>query len=202
MNSREYDQKIDRKENDSNLIGRLISNINLKNSKSSVGDNVSIKEPEPEETEKSQITEVKEIINNVHEQKIDTLKSECENLKVSIEEIQGNLKKLLSEKSQITALNQCELNALESYEEESKIKLKAFELLENGDENIKKLDETIGVYVNKLLNLANQWEKHRFPLIDQYRSEREKYSSKAVSLWSSRVLFQLNYIFFKENFLK
>lgn len=178
LNSIEYDKTINTSENDSHVLGRLISDISLKNSKIQDDESVIMKEPE---NEKPQITEVKKDINNIQEQEIDGLKTECENLKVSIEEVQGDLKKLFSEKNKTIALEQFETNSLESYEEQSKIKLKAFELLENEDNSIEKLDETIEAYVNKLVNLANKWEKHRSPLIDQYRNEREKYSSKAVS---------------------
>lgn len=178
LNSKKYERTVEASESDSHLLGRLISNLNLKSSKSPADEVINTKDSE---LEKPQIAEVKEDENSKQEQEIDTLKIECENLKVSIEEIQGDLKKLFIEKNKIISLEQFETSSLESYEEQSKLKLKAFELLENGDENIKKLDETIEAYVNKLVNLANQWEKHRSPLIDEYRNEREKYSSKAVS---------------------
>lgn len=83
-------------------------------------------------------------------------------------------------------IEQNETKSLASYEEESKIKMKAYELLENGEENTQKLEQAVEAYVNKLINLANRWEKHGSPLIGQYRDEREKHSSKAVSILSIR----------------
>ena len=193
LNSHKFDKTIEATENDSYFLGKLISNINLKDSKSSSKETVETKsfETQKDDIENKGTEEQKEDENTIKEQEIDELKAECENLKVNLEEIQADVKKLVSELNHATITEQNETKALESYEEESKIKMKAYELLDNGEENIKKLEESIEAYVNKLVNLANQWEKHRLPLIKQYRDGREKHSSKAVSRQVLYLIFLL-----------
>lgn len=63
-----------------------------------------------------------------------------------------------------------------------KIKARIYDLFQDGEENIKKLEAAIEITTNKLINLGIQWEKHRIPLIQKYRQEREKHSTKAVSI--------------------
>ena len=77
-------------------------------------------------------------------------------------------------------MEQSEEKELAALEKRRKIKAKTHDLLENGEENIQKLKEAIEANSNKLIGLVNQWEKHRLPLIQKYREEREKHSSKAV----------------------
>ena len=43
----------------------------------------------------------------------------------------------------------------------------------------------------RLVNLANQWEKHRVPLIDQLRQLKEVNSNRAVSIEFDDVLDNL-----------
>lgn len=178
LNSKEYDKKVQVSDNDPYLLGRLVSGISLKESKSPSDENEEIKKVEIQKQESEEFNEDE---SDIKEQEIDTLKVECESLKGTIEEIQADIKKLVSTINNVIITEQNEAKALTAYEEQSKIKMKAYELLENGEENVKKLEEAIDTYVNKLIHLANQWEKHRSPLIAKYRDEREKHSSKAVS---------------------
>ncbi|XP_011498353.1 PREDICTED: coiled-coil domain-containing protein 22 homolog [Ceratosolen solmsi marchali] len=176
LNAQEYDKVIDMPDNESYLINKFISGMNLKDSSSQSCENVDV---DVVEIQKQNPIESKENKSITDEQEIERLKSECEALKANIEEIQMDIKKLMSEINHATLIYQNETEALSSHEEQAKIKMKAYELLENGDENVVKLEETIEAYVNKLINLANQWEKHRSSLIGQYRSEKEKHSSIA-----------------------
>lgn len=112
---------------------------------------------------------------------IENMKAECETLKVNIEEIQSEIKKLTTKLAHATITGQNEEKELKINEEQKKVKARAYDLLQDGPENIKKLECAIEISTNKLINLANQWEKHRVPLIMKYRQEREKHSTKAVS---------------------
>ncbi|GAB1868379.1 Coiled-coil domain-containing protein 22 homolog [Camponotus japonicus] len=113
------------------------------------------------------------------EVEIENMKAECETLKVNIEEIQSEIKKLTTKLAHATITGQNEEKELKINEEQKKVKARAYELLQDGPENIKKLECAIEISTNKLINLANQWEKHRVPLIMKYRQEREKHSTKA-----------------------
>lgn len=125
-----------------------------------------------------------ETLRNEAKQEIETekMKAECESLRISIEELQNEIKKLTTRLAQATITGQNEEKELDISEEQKKIKAKAYELLQDGPENVKKLESAIEASTSKLINLANQWEKHRVPLIMKYRQEREKHSTKAVSI--------------------
>lgn len=116
------------------------------------------------------------------EVEIENTKTECENLRINIEELQNEIKKLTTRLTQASITSQNEEKELKISEEQKKIKAKAYELLQDGPENVKKLESAIEASTNKLINLANQWEKHRVPLIVKYRQEREKHSTKAVNI--------------------
>ncbi|XP_029174535.1 coiled-coil domain-containing protein 22 homolog [Nylanderia fulva] len=113
------------------------------------------------------------------EVEIENMKAECENLRINIEEMQNEIKKLTTKLAHASITGQNEEKELKINEEQKKIKARAYELLQDGPENIKKLENAIEISTNKLINLANQWEKHRVPLIMKYRQEREKHSTKA-----------------------
>lgn len=116
------------------------------------------------------------------EVEIESMKVECEGLRINIEELQNKIKKLTTRLTQATVTSQNEEKELRISEEQKKIKARTYELLQDGPENIKKLESIIEASTNKLISLANQWEKHRVPLIMKYRQEREKHSTKAVSV--------------------
>jgi len=125
-----------------------------------------------------------ETLRNQAKQEVETekMKAECESLRINIEELQNEIKKLTTRLAQATITGQNEEKELKINEEQKKIKAKAYELLQDGPENVKKLESAIEASTSKLINLANQWEKHRVPLIMKYRQEREKHSTKAVSI--------------------
>lgn len=125
-----------------------------------------------------------EILKNEAKQEveIESIKVECENLRINIEELQNEIKKLTTRLTQTAVTCQNEEKELKVSEEQKKIKARTYELLQDDPENIKKLESVIEASMNKLISLANQWEKHRVPLIMKYRQEREKHSTKAVSI--------------------
>lgn len=112
---------------------------------------------------------------------IEKIKIECECSRNDIEKLQDAIKNLSTSVAQVTINYQNEEKELKINEEQRKIKARIYDLFQDGEENIKKLEAAIEVTTNKLINLGNQWEKHRVPLIQKYRQEREKHSTKAVS---------------------
>ncbi|XP_043799581.1 coiled-coil domain-containing protein 22 homolog isoform X1 [Apis laboriosa] len=110
---------------------------------------------------------------------IEKIKTECETIKKDIEELQVTIKNLTTSVTQATINYQNEEKKLTINEEQKKIKARIYDLFQDGEENIKKLETAIEATTNKLINLGNQWEKHRVPLIQKYRQEREKHSTKA-----------------------
>ena len=59
---------------------------------------------------------------------------------------------------------------LQAMERDILIKRKTLELLPNATANITKLQEICGASSARLLQLAQEWERHRRPLLDQIRS--------------------------------
>lgn len=112
---------------------------------------------------------------------IEKIKVECESLRNDMEKLQDVIKNLTTSVTQVTTNYQNEEKELTINEEQTKIKARIYDLFQDGEENIKKLEAAIETTTSKLINLGNQWEKHRVPLIQKYRQEREKHSTKAVS---------------------
>lgn len=144
----------------------------------------------------------RETLRNEAKQEVETekLKGECESLRISIEELQNEIKKLTTRLAQATITSQNEEKELKVSEEQKKIKARAYELLQDGPENVKKLESAIEASTSKLINLANQWEKHRVPLIMKYRQEREKHSTKANA--SQKKLDEIKFLKEKEKELQ
>jgi len=55
---------------------------------------------------------------------------------------------------------------------------KTFDLLPDAENNIKQLQQISAASAQRLLELANEWEKHRVPLLDEYRELRDKNRNK------------------------
>ncbi|CAK9811512.1 Coiled-coil domain-containing protein 22 [Anthophora plagiata] len=131
-------------------------------------------------TREAKLVEEK-ILHKVEKQdlQVERIKVECERLRNDIEEVQDTIKTLTTSVTQATINYQNEERELTINEEQKKIKARIYDLFQDGGENIKKLEAAIEATTNKLINLGNQWEKHRVPLIQKYRQEREKHSTKA-----------------------
>ncbi|XP_008546679.1 coiled-coil domain-containing protein 22 homolog [Microplitis demolitor] len=129
---------------------------------------------EQEEKDKKKLTEEEE-----KKTAVELLKGECDTLRAEYEEIVEEIKKLEIKSVEEQAKFEEKEREFEKFKEEHKVKNKIYELLEDGDNNIKKLEEAIEADKNKLINLAEQWEKHRAPLIKEYRDERDKFYAQA-----------------------
>lgn len=112
---------------------------------------------------------------------IEQVKAECEQLRNNINSYQKETKELTIHLSQFAVRQQEKENELKILKDRRKIKSRTHDLLNDSDNNIKKLEAAIETETNKIINLANQWEEYRTPLIKKYRDEREKHSHKAVS---------------------
>ena len=140
------------------------------------------KEPQIEnEASTESVLPKQEIVNKAEKQELEVekIKLECDTLRTNIEELQDQIKKLTTSVTQVTISYQNEEKELTINEEQKKIKARIYDLLQDSEENVKKLEAAIEATANKLINLGNQWEKHRVPLVQKYRQEKEKHSTKA-----------------------
>jgi hypothetical protein len=70
---------------------------------------------------------------------------------------------------------------LKNKEQEQIVKKRTYDLLPDVDTNLNALQASVESSAQTLVLLAAQWEKHRAPLLAQYRDARECNSNKAVS---------------------
>eukprot|EP01027_Heterolobosea_sp_BB2_P015210 GEZU01021782.1.p1 GENE.GEZU01021782.1~~GEZU01021782.1.p1 ORF type:complete len:618 (-),score=191.63 GEZU01021782.1:14-1831(-) len=118
-----------------------------------------------EERRKKEIDDLQKSLNNINTQ-IDALQREIETLNVSLKQIESNIQ---SEEERRTTL-----------EEEYQLKKKTLDLLENKEKNIKELRQISAASAQRLLELATEWEQHRQPLIDKYRTLKEQIAKSKV----------------------
>ncbi|CAG2061104.1 unnamed protein product, partial [Timema podura] len=64
-------------------------------------------------------------------------------------------------------------------QERSSVKKRTYDLLPESDINLNKLQTLVENSAQKLVSLASQWEKHRVPLLEQFRNAKERNSNKA-----------------------
>jgi hypothetical protein len=69
----------------------------------------------------------------------------------------------------------------EEKEESYRVKKRTLDLLPDAENNIAKLQGLVDTSSQRLVNLANQWEKHRAPLIQEFRELKELNENKMVS---------------------
>uniref|UniRef100_T1JM55 Coiled-coil domain-containing protein 22 homolog n=1 Tax=Strigamia maritima TaxID=126957 RepID=T1JM55_STRMM len=111
-------------------------------------------------------------------QEINEMESNLQALNKQLEMLQIQTKKLtagiqLAEEQ----LKQEQTKAIE-IEDLHRIKQKTFDLLPDADSNMRKLQALIETSSKRLVSLANQWEKHRVPLVEEYRQLRETGANK------------------------
>ena len=70
--------------------------------------------------------------------------------------------------------------------EKNLLRMKILELLPDGENNLNKFQQVIDGASQRLVSLANQWEKHRIPLIEKYRKSVQVQSDKTVSVLRGR----------------
>lgn len=123
---------------------------------------------------------VKELSMDDIKDTIQLVSDEVNELKSEIECFEQEMKILEIKRIQILEQKKMEHESLENNVKQLKIKSRSFKLLPSKDENIEKLEEMIQEGTQKLTNLANQWDKHRTELIQEYRNLRQISTSKQV----------------------
>ncbi|XP_042525166.1 coiled-coil domain-containing protein 22 [Dipodomys spectabilis] len=107
------------------------------------------------------------------EQELESLREHLEGVKQNIEEIEANMKTLGISLVQVeTECRQSELSMAER-EQALRLKSRAVELLPDGAANLTKLQLVVESSAQRVIHLAGQWEKHRVPLLAEYRHLRK-----------------------------
>ncbi|XP_044735702.1 coiled-coil domain-containing protein 22 homolog [Chrysoperla carnea] len=123
---------------------------------------------EDETVEKMKSLSVDDIKNTIQ-----SVTDNVHRLKDEIQTLDEELKILKRKETQILEQKKIEDELLENNVKQLKIKSRSYKLLPSKDENVQKLEEMIQASTEKLTNLANQWNKHRTTLIEEYRNLRE-----------------------------
>lgn len=123
------------------------------------------------------------------EQELESLREQLEGVNHNIEEVEANMKTLGINLVQVeTECRQSELSIVER-EQALRLKSQAVELLPDGAANLAKLQLVVETSAQRVIHLAGQWEKHRVPLLAEYRHLRKLQDCRELE--SSRRLAEI-----------
>uniref|UniRef100_A0A8C0N775 Coiled-coil domain-containing protein 22 n=1 Tax=Canis lupus familiaris TaxID=9615 RepID=A0A8C0N775_CANLF len=123
------------------------------------------------------------------EQELESLREQLEGVNRNIEEVEANMKTLGISLMQVeTECRQSELSTAER-EQALRLKSRAVELLPDGTANLAKLQLVVESSAQRVIHLAGQWEKHRVPLLAEYRHLRKLQDCRELE--SSRRLAEI-----------
>jgi len=123
------------------------------------------------------------------EKELESLREQLEGVNRNIEEVEANMKTLGVNLVQVeTERRQSELSTAER-EQALRLKSRAVELLPDGAANLAKLQLVVESSAQRVIHLAGQWEKHRVPLLAEYRHLRKLQDCRELE--SSRRLAEI-----------
>ncbi|XP_030049884.1 coiled-coil domain-containing protein 22 isoform X2 [Microcaecilia unicolor] len=126
------------------------------------------------------------------EEEVTSLQQQLEQLSVQIEEAGAEVKKLNLGLMQVEdGRKQSELHLAEK-EDVMKVKRQTVALLSDAENNLSKLQLVVESSTKRIVHLASQWEKHRVPLVEQYRELKKLHQSRELE--SSRRLSDIKEI--------
>ncbi|XP_007529486.1 coiled-coil domain-containing protein 22 [Erinaceus europaeus] len=123
------------------------------------------------------------------EQELESLREQLEGVNHNIEEVEADMKTLGLSLVQVET--ECQQSELSTAEREQTLRLKsrAVELLPDGLANLTKLQVVVESSAQRIIHLAGQWEKHRVPLLAEYRHLRRLQDCRELE--SSRRLAEI-----------
>ncbi|XP_036773014.2 coiled-coil domain-containing protein 22 isoform X1 [Manis pentadactyla] len=123
------------------------------------------------------------------EQELDSLREQLQVVNCNIEKVEANMKILGINFTQVEM--ECRQSELSTAQRKQTLLLKsqAVELLPDGAANLTKLQLLVESSAQRVIYLAAQWEKHRVPLLAEYRRLRKLQDSRELE--SSRRLAEI-----------
>ncbi|EEC09626.1 coiled-coil domain-containing protein, putative [Ixodes scapularis] len=112
------------------------------------------------------------------EAKVKEMQAQLDSISEVIVQLEGQEKELTASMQQVSEdirVKQAQKAELESQNE---LEHRALALLPDAEGNIAKLQGKVDAAAQKLVGLSVQWEKHRAPLIEQYRQLKEQCSKR------------------------
>lgn len=117
--------------------------------------------------------DTEEEMRKKREEELEALQSKLGELNAGIERDELGIKKSLAGIQQANEQIAGQKTKNTDQEEVYKVKKRTMDLLPDAENNIAKLQSVVDSSAQRLVNLAQQWEKHRAPLIDQYRELKQ-----------------------------
>jgi len=115
-----------------------------------------------------------EEVQKKREAEIEALQTKLSQLEVRSSEVNSHIKSMQSQLHQIEAMLAQEESKTPALEKEFRIKKTTYGLLPNAEKNIQQLQELSSQQSLKLIQLAQEWENHRIPLVNQVRVLRNQ----------------------------
>ncbi|XP_067664009.1 coiled-coil domain-containing protein 22 homolog [Haliotis asinina] len=112
------------------------------------------------------------------EEEVESLRAELGELASRLEQLDTENRKFAASQQQMQDAISTETRKMDDKEQAYRVKKRTLDLLPDAENNIAKLQELVDNSGRKLILLANKWEEHRAPLIDQYRELRDLNSKK------------------------
>ncbi|KAK7097262.1 coiled-coil domain-containing protein 22 homolog [Littorina saxatilis] len=106
------------------------------------------------------------------------LREELTQLLSQIDQLELDMRKMTASRQQMDEAVSSAAQQRQDKEEAFQVKKRTLDLLPDAHNNIQKLQGVVDGSAQRLLSLAAQWEKHRAPLIDQFRTLRELSSQR------------------------
>ncbi|XP_038603894.1 coiled-coil domain-containing protein 22 [Tachyglossus aculeatus] len=128
-------------------------------------------------------------VQAAREEEAAALQQQLDQLGRAIEEVGAHMKKLNLSLGQVEAeIRESQLGAAER-EQLMRVKKRAVDLLPDAQVNLAKLQLVVENSAQRVINLAGQWEKHRVPLIAEYRQLKKLHDRRELE--SSRQLLEI-----------
>ncbi|XP_041037431.1 coiled-coil domain-containing protein 22 [Carcharodon carcharias] len=124
--------------------------------------------------------EPEEDVKAHQEEEVRSLQQQLEQVTRSFEEVAQDMKHLMVNITQVEEESGVLEQTNKGKEELVRVKRRTLELLPDADNNLLKLQGVIESSAQRIVNLANQWEKHRVPLIEQQRRLRAFINNREV----------------------
>lgn len=140
--------------NTSNYLNASLAGLNA--------EDAAIRRAKLEQEEKERAEELENMDRRIQakQEKVEALQRQESNASSKIRQLESELAALLTEGEQL--------------EKEIIIKRKVLEMLPNAAENISKLQGICGANAKRLMQLAQEWETHRRPLVEKLRDLKSK----------------------------
>ncbi|XP_039285512.1 coiled-coil domain-containing protein 22 homolog [Nilaparvata lugens] len=135
--------------------------------------------PKSEQMQKSMDSHVEaEADAKSEEQRMEEERVAIEQLREKIDELKTLSKTLNAKLVNIGKETEKEVEIAKARKRDSEMRQKTVDLLPDSDANIAKLEAMLQASVQRMITLAEKWEKHRAPLIESYREARKRIASR------------------------